>query len=80
MSEHKTIRAMRRVLREERKMLGLTQNALADKAGIHAQTLKNAETGRKDSVSVTIETLLKIVDALDLTPLDYWERVEELNQ
>jgi transcriptional regulator with XRE-family HTH domain len=80
MATHKTIFAMRRVLREERNILGLTQESLAEKAGIGMSTVKAAEHGRTGAGFVTMETLLKLIDALDLTPLDYWERVEEMSQ
>jgi transcriptional regulator with XRE-family HTH domain len=66
-------RHIRRVIRDERHALGMTQHGLADEAGIGRQTLAQIEQGKCDP---TLETLAKIIDALTLSWLDFWEIVE----
>ena len=52
---------------EFRKMSGLTQAELAEKAGLADRTYADIERG---NVNMRIETLLKICDALGVTPDD----------
>jgi hypothetical protein len=76
MDTQKTIRAMRRVIRDERRILKYTQEELAHKTGLGMSTIKAAENGRCGAGCVTLDSLLRIMDGLDLSPLDFWERVE----
>ena len=50
-------------IRRARKQLGLTQSALAQKAGSRQETISTIENGRLDT---RIETLLAVLSALDL--------------
>jgi transcriptional regulator with XRE-family HTH domain len=51
-------------IRNYRKEFGLTQEELAEKAGLHFTYIGKVERNEK---SMTIETLIKITDALEIT-------------
>jgi transcriptional regulator with XRE-family HTH domain len=55
-------------LRHHRAVLGLTQNALARRAGVSQAYLSQVEAGRRVRVSATI--LLQLADALGVTVTD----------
>jgi transcriptional regulator with XRE-family HTH domain len=59
-----------KVLREEQ---GLTQEDLADKAGIHRTYLSDIERGARNPSLVSIE---RVADGLALTLSDLFRRVE----
>jgi transcriptional regulator with XRE-family HTH domain len=59
-----TILVSRNVVRL-RCSVGLTQDAMAEKAGIHANTYVRMERGNRNT---TLVTLAKVADALGVTP------------
>jgi transcriptional regulator with XRE-family HTH domain len=73
MSDDRRVRVVRAVIREERVVCGYTQEELARRAGISLGTLRHLESGRN---APALATLFDLIDALDLSPLDFWERVE----
>lgn len=54
-------------LRERRAALGLSQEAVAKRAGMHANYYCNLENGRRQPTS---KTILRLVKALGCTPND----------
>lgn len=54
-------------LRRLRRERGLSQEAFAEKAGIHRTYVGGIERGDRN---VTLETVERIADAFDLDPLD----------
>lgn len=58
-----TIAEMLAAIRARRRSLGLTQQALADRAGVSRVWLSHLETGK---ASPTLEFLMRVLDALDL--------------
>lgn len=58
-------RAIGNKLLSIRKRLGLTQNEVAEAAGLSDRTYADIERG---TVNMRIETILKICNALDITP------------
>jgi transcriptional regulator with XRE-family HTH domain len=60
-----------RKLRAERTRRFLTQNALADKAGISQKQLSKIEN---DDVEPRFSTILKLADALGIEPETFLER------
>ena len=60
-------RAVGRRLAEERRRLGLTQEALAEKLGVSAKYLQRIEAGRQN---LTLGSLVTLARALGKKPLD----------
>ncbi|MFD0713328.1 helix-turn-helix domain-containing protein [Paenibacillus sp. GCM10027626] len=57
-------------IRQIRKEKGLTQEELAEKAGINASYMGTVERGDRN---ISIETLEKIIQGLDITPTDLFQ-------
>lgn len=57
-------------IRQVRKSKGLTQEELAEKAGINASYMGTVERGDRN---ISIETLEKIMKGLDVTPTDFFQ-------
>lgn len=55
-------------VRQERKRLGMTQAQLAERADLSIDTIKGVESGRR---AMTLDTYLKIVQALETTPFSF---------
>ena len=55
-------------IRRERKQLNITQGQLAEKADLSLDTIKSVESGRR---AMTLDTYLKIVQALETTPFTF---------
>ena len=62
-----------RNMREHRRQLGLTQEELAHRAGLHPVELGRAERGTRD---MRITTLVKIARGLQVPPMVLLEGVE----
>lgn len=60
-------------IKKERKRLKMSQSQLAEKAEVSLDTIKSIEHGRR---SMSLDTYLKIVDALEITPLALMEQEE----
>jgi transcriptional regulator with XRE-family HTH domain len=60
-------------LRRFRRQLGLTQQELADKAGVSQYTITEIETGRREARP---STLRKLADALDVEVADFFRESE----
>ena len=60
-----------RTLRKARRDLDLSQDALARRAGMHANHVGAIERGTKD---LRASTLLRMIEALDMTPADLFGR------
>ena len=58
-------RELARRLREERRRLGLTQESLAEKAGVSANFLAHLERGTR---GVSLETLCRLAEAMSIQP------------
>lgn len=60
-------------IKKERKRLKMSQSQLADKAEVSLDTIKSIEHGRR---SMSLDTYLRIVNALEVPPLALMERNE----
>lgn len=60
-------------IRTIRKMNGLTQEELAEKAGLQYTYIGGVERGERN---ISLETLEKIIDRLDITPYELF-KIEE---
>lgn len=54
-------------LREARKQLGLTQEQVAERSGVHATEVSRIEAGKRDP---QVSTLLKLAKAVERPPGD----------
>ena len=59
-------------VKDRREELGLTQEDLAEKAGIHRTYLSDVERGSRNLCLINIE---RMADALDLSLADLFQRV-----
>jgi len=60
------------VLRERRKILDLTQQAVADRAGIRLQNYQNFEMGTRDIMNASFRTACKVIEALEMDVTDFF--------
>jgi len=63
-----------RTLRKARRDLDLSQEAVARRAGMHANHVGAIERGTKD---LRASTLLRLIEALDMTPAELFTRYGE---
>ena len=54
-------------LRELRQKRGMTQRELASRSGVHHNAIAKFETGERDIRSASLDTALKLCDALHVT-------------
>jgi transcriptional regulator with XRE-family HTH domain len=66
--------AFAKVLADERRRAGMSQERLAFEADVHRTYISQLERGLK---MPTLETLFAIAGALNLSPADFVRRVEE---
>jgi len=59
----RTPRQIGAIIRRQRKLLGLSQSALGDRAGLRQETISLIETG---NVATRLDTILAVLAALDL--------------
>lgn len=64
---HRPARAFGRRVRAERERAGLSQEKLAERAGLHATYIGRVERGARN---VTLYNILRIADALDINPAE----------
>ena len=60
------------ILRERRVILGLTQQAVADRAGIRLQNYQNFETGTRDIMNASFRTACKVIEALEMDVTEFF--------
>ena len=60
------------VLREKRVVLGLTQQQVADKAGIILQQYQKFESGERDIMTSSFRTACKVIEALGMDITDFY--------
>ena len=60
------------VLRERRVVLGLTQQQVADRAGIVLQQYQKFESGERDIMTSSFRTACKVIDALEMDIMDFF--------
>ena len=60
------------VLREKRVVLGLTQQQVADKAGIILQQYQKFESGERDIMTSSFKTACKVIEALEMDITDFY--------
>lgn len=56
---------LQRIIRKERRRLGITQAELAERADVSLDTIKSVENGRR---AMSLDTYLNIVHALESSP------------
>ena len=61
----------RYVLKKRRKQLGLTLQAVADKAGIDIKQYQRFESGERELASASFATSVQVLNALELDPVKY---------
>lgn len=54
------------ILREHRVMLGLTQQEVADRAGVPLQSYQNFELGKRNIMSASFRIAGKVIEALEM--------------
>lgn len=60
------------VLREQRVMLGLTQQAVADRAKIPIQSYQQFESGKRDICRASFSLACRVIEALEMNPTDFF--------
>lgn len=60
------------VLREKRVVLGLTQQQVADRAGIVLQQYQKFESGERDIMTSSFRTACKVIEALEMDITDFY--------
>ena len=60
------------VLRERRRILALTQQQVADKAGVKLQHYQGFEGGQRNLMTASFEVACSVLEALDLDIADYF--------
>ena len=60
------------VLREKRVVLGMTQQQVADKAGIVLQQYQKFESGERDIMTSSFRTACRVVEALGMDITDFY--------
>ena len=60
------------VLREKRVVLGMTQQQVADKAGIILQQYQKFESGERDIMTSSFRTACKVIEALEMDVTDFY--------
>lgn len=59
-------------LRERRVILGLTQQAVADRAKIPIQSYQQFESGKRKIRRVSFDIACRVIEALEMTPTDFY--------
>ena len=59
-------------LREKRVALGLTQQQVADRAGIILQQYQKFESGERDIMTSSFRTACKVIEALEMDITDFY--------
>ena len=59
-------------LRERRVILGLTQQAVADRAQIPLQSYQQFESGKRKIRRASFEIACRVIEALEMTPTDFY--------
>lgn len=60
------------VLRERRVILGLTQQAVADRAKIPIQSYQQFESGKRKIRRASFDIACRVIEALEMTPTDFY--------
>ena len=60
------------VLREKRIVLGLTQQQVADKAGIRIQQYQKFESGDRNIMTSSFRTACRVIEALGMNVSDFY--------
>ena len=63
-----TNREIKILLRSTRKTLGLTQQKVADRAGLHIAQYQKFEGGQRGMLSASFETTMAVLEALEIDP------------
>lgn len=63
---------MKNILRERRVILGLTQQQVADKAGIKIQHYQGFEGGQRNLITASFKVACSVLEALDLDIARYY--------
>lgn len=59
-------------LRERRVILGLTQQAVADRAQIPIQSYQQFESGKRKIRRASFDIACRVIEALEMTPTDFY--------
>lgn len=59
-------------LRERRVILGLTQQAVADRAKIPIQSYQQFESGKRKIRRASFDIACRVIEALEMTPTDFY--------
>ena len=60
------------ILRERRVILGLTQQAVADRANIPLQSYQQFESGKRKIVRASFSIACRVIEALEMDPTDFF--------
>lgn len=69
------MRAFGQRLRERRVQLGMTQEALATRAGLHPTYVSRLERGK---VNVSLAAILRLCHALEMSPANLFAEFDEV--
>ncbi len=65
------------IVRARRKALGLSQQKLADSAGMHYKQIQKLEWGETDPGNVTLRNGLRLAKALGIAPEELMKKPDE---
>jgi len=60
------------ILRERRVILGLTQQAVADRANIPLQSYQQFESGKRDIMNASFRLACRVIEALEMDVRDFY--------
>ena len=68
------------ILRQRRKHLGLTQNQVAEYAGIICKQYQRLESGERNILNASLRIVLPVCAVLKLDPYELFENGEKINK
>ena len=76
--DHNWLLSISVVIKRERKLLKLTQEGLASKAGIHWRYLQEIEAGQHNNQpkNVSIGMVIALANGLEMSPTGFMQKIE----
>lgn len=74
--KHEFLKALGLAIHDRRLLLNLSQEQLADRAGLHRTYISDVERAYRN---ISIRTLFRLAQALDIAPSRLIEKAEQIN-